>query len=123
MKKYRLVFIIVIVFLAVLCSAFLLTRNNFASENVKAVIYVNGYEYMSVYLSEENLYKEYTIETEYGVNTLFVSDEGICVIDSNCPDKTCINTGFTNNPIKPVICMPNRLEIVIEGSDYDGVAR
>ncbi|MGN0577923.1 MAG: NusG domain II-containing protein [Ruminiclostridium sp.] len=65
---------------------------------------------------------EFTVNCTEGYNIVRVENGKICVKESDCPDKTCIKTGFTDSSFKPVICMPHRLEIVIkDGSEADGV--
>ena len=69
--------------------------------------------------------REIRLEAGDGYNVISVSEGKIGVIEADCPDKTCIRTGFTDNSFVPVICMPNRLEIVVKSEDTetDGVAR
>jgi len=49
-------------------------------------------------------------ELAIGGNLIEVRDGEIGVIRADCPDKTCVRTGFTRG-VKPIICVPNRLEI------------
>lgn len=121
MNNKAKLFIIVLICLCVLCSFYLIVMNIFDSEADKAVVYVNNEVHTVIELSDE-IYKEYTIETEFGTNIITVSDGSIGVSAADCPDKTCVNTGFINNPGRPIICIPHKLEIIISGSDFDGVA-
>ena len=123
MKKSNLIFIAIIVFLLIVCSLCLIFMNKVPLNNLYATVYVDGKVYEKINLSDDNLFKEYTIKTEYGKNVLYVSEKGVCVIEADCPDGTCIKTGFTNNPHKPIICMPHRLEIIINGESVDGISR
>lgn len=123
MNKVKLIFISIVLVLTFVCSIFLYCINMHSSKGVQAAVYVAGEIYSVIDLSEDGLYKKYTIETEFGNNVIYVSEDGICVIEADCPDKTCINTGYSDNPAKPIICMPHRLEIVISGESVDGIAR
>ena len=83
------------------------------------MVYVNNELYMTIDLTDE-IYREYTVKNENGYNVITVYDGAVCVSESDCPDKTCIKTGYTNNSAKPVICMPHRLQIVIDDNYTDG---
>ena len=121
-QKLRLVvFTIVLIMVLFLC-LFIIFISDMGSKKT-ACIYLNGellYRYDLDGASEE-----FTINTDYGYNTVCIKDGKIGIIDADCPDKTCIKTGFTDSPLIPVICMPHRLEIVIEGNslETDGVSR
>lgn len=65
---------------------------------------------------------EFIVNCPDGYNLIKIEDGKICVKESDCPDKTCVKTGFTDSSFRPVICMPHRLEIVIkDGNESDGV--
>lgn len=67
---------------------------------------------------------ELVIECDGGSNTVRVEHGRICVIDADCPDKTCVNTGWLSDDIIPIICIPHRLEIRLEqSSGLDGVSQ
>lgn len=46
-----------------------------------------------------------------------ISDGGIRAIDSDCPDKICIKTGFVRKEGEAAVCMPNKVIITVEGDD------
>lgn len=60
-----------------------------------------------------------------GSNVVFIRHGEICVSDADCPDKTCVNTGFIHNSALPIVCIPHKLEIMIEDgiNDIDGVVK
>lgn len=122
MNKRLFAFIIALIGLCVVCSVFVFVMKNAADKPVEAIIYVNNEVYLRVNLYDES-YSDYKIETEYGMNKITVSDGKICVSDSDCPDRICVNMGYTADFSKPIICMPHRLEIVISGDRLDGAAR
>ena len=123
MKSNRklLFFIVIIVFLSLVCILFMLLTTD--SENKKASIYLNNELYRTVNLSDLSIDDEFIIETEYGFNRIKVRNGMICVSEDDCPDKTCVKTGWTNSFSRPVICIPHRLEIVVDDiSEIDGVS-
>lgn len=55
-----------------------------------------------------------------------VSDGGIRVSRSNCPDKTCMETGRLCHTGDIAVCVPNRVTVTVCGEkdgDVDGVLR
>lgn len=97
----------------------------FGESNGKKTAYVYSGGVLIHRINLDNTEKELRIETESGYNIISVADGKIGVIEADCPDKTCIKTGFTDSSFIPVICMPNRLEIVVksEATETDGVTR
>ena len=84
-----------------------------------AVIYIDGSEYKRIDLSKTGKSYEFTIETEYGSNTVLVEPGAISVSSADCPDKICVHQGRVTQAGIPIICMPHRLVIRIEGDKVD----
>ncbi len=117
LNKKSLIFVIILVLLCVFCLLWFLMIHNISG--TEAHIYVDGTLYAIYSLSDNS---DFLIETQYGYNKVKITDGKIGVTESDCPDRTCINTGFTDNSAHPVICMPHRLEIIIvDSSEIDGV--
>lgn len=120
-KLGLVVFTIVLIMVIFLC-LFIIFLSDMGSKK-SACIYLKGELLYRLELDGEC--KEFAVNTDNGYNIVCIKDGKIGIIDADCPDKTCIKTGFTDSPLIPVICMPHRLEIVIE--DYsletDGVSR
>ena len=66
-----------------------------------------------------------TIIVEYNgkENTLEIKDHKIRVLEADCPDKVCVNTGWLDSPAIPIICLPNKLIIEFENNEADAAAR
>lgn len=67
-------------------------------------------------LSEEGD-RNFRIECESGWNEITVKDGKICVSDADCPDRTCVKSGYLRHEHLPVVCLPHRL--VIKFSEED----
>ena len=67
---------------------------------------------------------EFTVEAENGSNTVRVEKGRIAVTEADCPDKVCVKTGYIENRAMPIVCLPHRLVITVNGNDseYDAVA-
>ena len=68
------------------------------------------------------------IKIPYGKssNTVEIKDGKIRVQSAECPDKTCVNTGWLSSASMPIVCLPNHLVIEFSDSDsndVDAVAR
>ena len=45
--------------------------------------------------------------------TISVSDGGVAIIRSTCPDQICVNTGRIDKPGQSIVCVPHRIIIQI----------
>lgn len=80
-----------------------------------AVISVDGVEYERIDLSRVRESYDIEIETQWGKNTIHVEPGAISVTESDCPDHVCVRRGAISGNGVPIICMPHRLIIEIEG--------
>lgn len=71
------------------------------------------YEYP---LSKDGIFD---IPGDLGITKVEIKDEKVRIIDSPCPNKTCIQMGWGNL----LICMPNQVVVSVPKSgDYDAIA-
>ncbi|MBR6028810.1 MAG: NusG domain II-containing protein [Clostridia bacterium] len=81
-----------------------------------AVIYVGSKEYLRVPLSKP---QRLTVRQESGeINIIQVDESGIQMIEANCSNQHCVNTGKVspdNWELKPdgafIICLPNQVTV------------
>ena len=92
-----------------------------------AVVSQDGKELQRIDLSRVK--EPYTIRIDGkdgGYNIVLVEPGRICVLEASCPDKVCINQGWISDSSKPIVCLPNKMMIVIEGSEnsdeLDGIS-
>lgn len=85
-----------------------------------AVISVDGEEYDRIDLSGVKESYDFEIATQYGRNTVHVEPGGISVTEADCPDLICVHQGKITGGGIPIVCMPHRLVIQIEGGNIDG---
>ena len=74
----------------------------------------DGREYRRVDLGAVTEPYEFTVETEWGWNTVRVEPGAICVTDADCPGHDCVQQGAISNGMIPIVCLPHRLVIQIE---------
>ena len=58
--------------------------------------------------------RTFDIKCESGVNTVEIKDGKIRVKSADCPDKTCVKSGWLKSSAMPVVCLPHRLVIELE---------
>ena len=85
-----------------------------------ANIYRDGTCIYSVDLSKVEEPYEVTFSDERGSNTVRIERGRISVIDADCPDHVCEQTGWVCENGVPIVCLPHRLVIRIEKSGADG---
>lgn len=78
-----------------------------------AKIEVDGDLYKQVRLTGTQ--QDIEIITERGYDLLRISDNGIHVVESDCPEKICMSYGHIDQVGEMIICLPNRMVIEIIG--------
>jgi len=58
-----------------------------------------------------------------GHNTIRAENGKIGIIHASCPDKICVKQGFITNGTLPIVCLPNKLSVVIvnDNDELDAV--
>jgi hypothetical protein len=64
---------------------------------------------------------EYDIAGSSGTVTVSVADGHISVIESGCPDQTCVRTGAVSTAGSVVACVPNQVVVRVGGASPDGL--
>ena len=98
----------------------------FQEEHKNAVIRQNGKIIKEIDLNAVTDPYEFEIKTSDGQhsNTIRVEQGKIAIIDADCADKICVNTGYISDSVIPIVCLPHRLSITIvdKESDFDAIA-
>lgn len=83
-----------------------------------AVISVDGKEYDRVDINRLKEDKLVHIDLEEGRHIdIVVSAKGAYVSDVICPDKICVKTGIIDRVGESIVCLPNRVQVFIEGNE------
>ena len=61
----------------------------------------------------------FDVDYQGHVNTVEIKDHRIRILDADCPDKTCVHTGWLSSSAMPIVCLPNHLVIRFAASDND----
>lgn len=116
-KKNR-VWIILLAAVCILGAAGFLLLKGLDTGTV-AVITVDGGEYARIDLSRVTESYQLQIDSAWGHNTVLVEPGAISVTEADCPDKICVQQGRLTGGGVPIVCMPHRLVIQIEGGETD----
>ena len=107
-----------ILVLAALClgSILLFSRQGAAA----AEIYVDGELTRRVDLRSAAV--PYTLDLGPG-NRLEVRRGAVRMVWADCPDQICVHRSWSSSPAKPIVCLPNRVTVLLVGGaeDVDGV--
>ena len=109
----------VIVVLAVLVlSIFLIVQGVAgagADSELEVSVSANGEEVLVRPLGEDTF--ELTIPGYAGDSYLEISDGRVRMVDSACPDKLCVRTGWISRPGESIVCLPNRVVIEVKSGE------
>lgn len=112
MKKKDIILILVV---AILIGQFLLINKFLNKEKGDRVeIYVKNELYGTYPLNKD---RKITIKDKDNLNVLSIHSNGIEMIESNCPDKVCVKTGFINKPGQSIVCLPHKVNVIIVSDD------
>ncbi len=54
-----------------------------------------------------------------GSNIIRVENVKIGIVHASCPDKICVKQGFITNGTLPIVCLPNKLSVVITNNNNE----
>lgn len=99
--------------MALVVSLLWLARPQNTAEPVTAVISVDGKAVRTLDLSTAGD-QEFSILEETGLPITFqIRDHAIRFLESDCPDKVCVHTGFLRDDLDVASCLPNRTSLFI----------
>ena len=121
MKNHKRDLILIGILLLTALILFLLFKDKQRNEpDAVAVVTVDGTEIARYPLSQDG-----TFVLNEGSNTLVIENGEAWVSEANCPDKLCMGFGKISKNGEIIVCLPNRLIVMIEGgeaSEIDAIA-
>ncbi|MGL6107579.1 NusG domain II-containing protein [Romboutsia sp.] len=112
MRKKDVILIIVVLIISFIFIGINNIRNSKTIDTVE--IYVNNKLYRSIPINKK---EEIKIQKGKDYNIVKVHDKGVEMLDSSCPDKVCVHTGFIDKPSKSIVCIPNKVNIKMKTKD------
>ena len=110
-----------VIMLAVLIGVIFWMKTGTEQGSVVAV-YQEGEKIQELSLDKDT---EVLIENDY-TNKLIVRDKKVAIVESDCPGMDCVHSGWISGKGRSLVCLPNRVEIRIEGdvdSEVDFIVR
>ena len=117
MDKKTLFWILLFSVLAIAAAGAFFALKNTGAAELEAQIYLDGELLRTIDLNAVAVPYEFTVETERGVNTVYVEHGAISVRSADCPDQICVRQGRISDSLVPIVCLPHRLVIQIQGAD------
>lgn len=122
-KKHKVDFIIllIIVFSCLIGSlSFYLPRMFDNENNNTAFVYLKDEVIYQFDLDNENKEREFLIHGSNGSMVLGLRKNEICVKESSCPHKYCVNQGYINSSSSfPIVCSYNQISIYVSSSSFE----
>lgn len=82
------------------------------------MVYQNGELLRELPLNKDT---SFILEGEY-VNEISIFDGEVGIVKSSCPGADCVHSGRIHEPGRSIVCLPNRVELRVEGeSEVDFV--
>ncbi len=102
--------------LAVLASAAWIVLGPKGGGDLQVVIEVDGKEFCRHDMDEFG--GIIPISTpDGGENRVWVQDDLVYMDSANCPDQTCVKQGAIKDGTVPIVCLPHKVIVRIEGGD------
>ncbi len=112
MRKFLKLGDLIVVAIILLLTVILAIKPAF-SDALFVVIHVDGKEYGRYSLTDNK--KIIEISTDFGHNTVVISDGAVYVTQSSCKDKVEIKAGAISDVGQALVCLPNRVVVTVEG--------
>ncbi|WP_461204973.1 NusG domain II-containing protein [Clostridium sp. DL1XJH146] len=119
MKKTDVLILVGLLIVSLVFLGFNKYKSNDIKENKKEI-------YAEIYIGQE-LYKKVTLEDDYeetinietyeGINVIEIHDGGVEIIESDCFDHICENTGFITEVGEMIVCLPHAVVVEIKGDE------
>ena len=123
-SKQNLKWILIFLLLIIVSLFVLFVRGQFSDTAKTAQIIQNGEIIRTIELQNIGEPYEFVISARNGGQNIIRVEPGkIGIIHASCPDKICVNQGFITNGALPIVCLPNKLSVVIvdDNDDLDAI--
>lgn len=81
------------------------------SDKITAVISVDSKEYCRVVLSDVESPYDLVVPVDDKEVIVHITSDSVCIKDSPCPDKLCVNTGKLTKSGQSAVCLPMRVSV------------
>ncbi len=108
---------VILVLAVVALSAFLILQGiaGAGGSGLEARVTANGKEVARFSLQEGE--RTLSVQGFQGESLIEVKEGRVRMVDSACPDKLCVRTGWISRPGESAVCLPNRVVIEVLGGE------
>lgn len=102
---------------------FAMYANTASSEGLEVVVKKDSEVICTEKLSKAYDSREICIDEEFNI-ILMLEPDGVYVVNSDCDDKVCVNTGKITKSGQAIVCLPAHISVELRGensSTLDGV--
>ena len=86
------------------------------TDNLRVVIEVDGEVYADYDMDEFGGIVPISTPNG-GENRLWVQEDLVFMDEANCPDQTCVKQGVIKDGTVPIVCLPHKVIVRIEGGE------
>ena len=104
-------FFVMLIFISVIIFSFIRIKHS-SSENLYLLVQTPLGQY--IYSLEKDA--DFFVEGEKGQSHISIKAKSAAILDSECPNKTCVTSGAIKRYGEWIACIPNRILIRIEGT-------
>ena len=108
--------ILALLVLAVVASGAWIAFFRGETEDLRVVIEVGGEVYASYDMDEVKGIVPISTPNG-GENRLWVQEDLVFMDSANCPDQTCVKQGVIKDGTVPIVCLPHKVIVRIEGGE------
>lgn len=113
MKKNDVIIIIVGLVLAIGTYIGLqVSSGGLSTDTLRAEVYFDGELLDSIALDDYGLYP---YETELGINVVEINEEGVRIIEADCPTLYCLRHVAIHKVNENIVCLPHHFHVVVVG--------
>ena len=113
-KAAKLIFVALV--LAVVASAAWIVLGDRDTDDPRVIVEVDGEIFCAYDMDEVD--GIIPISTPNGgENRVYVQEDLVFMDSANCPDKLCVKQGVIRDSTVPIVCLPNKVVVRIEGRD------
>lgn len=106
--------ILILSSIVLLCALITIAAYHRKGGNI-ATISVDGKIIYEIPLNSVKTSYEIPIENDGHTNVVLVENGRISMKSASCPDKLCVEQGSISSASYPIVCLPNKVIIKIEG--------
>lgn len=116
MKRFDIIIIVVLVFIAIGSLGVLRLSSDKKYEEKYIEVSVDGELIKTISFDDKSNNDEFTVKTKLGTNTISIQDGEVKIIGADCPDKLCVKDGPISEPGEILVCLPNKVVVEVKGN-------